>query len=206
MTSEPPQRPMNPKSNRDSPWMSPDALPAPLETSRFILEPLAEKHAEVDFSALMSCRARLRTELQWGEWPPDDFTVERNRVDLRRHFDEFDRGEAFAYTVLSPDRESCIGCIYLETCAEVDGARLAFWVVDAAVKIEAEFVAAVLQWLYDAWAFERIVLPFRETNTRCLDMANEMGLDEWTPTATETLTGYRCFLSQPGNRGAACYD
>ena len=35
------------------------------------MEPLDEKHAELDFEALMSCRARLREELQWVHraWP-----------------------------------------------------------------------------------------------------------------------------------------
>ena len=197
---------MNPDSQLDSSWKTRVALPEPLVDPRFVLEPLAAQHAELDFAALMSCRARLRTELQWGQWPPEDFTVERNRADLRRHFDEFERGEAFAYTVLSPDRESCIGCTYIETCAEVDGVRLAFWVIDAALEIEAEFVAAVLRWLHDAWAFDRIVLPLRETNIRCLETANEMGFEEWTPTATKALTGYRCFLSQSDNRVVACYD
>lgn len=59
------------------------ALPEPLKTTRFVLEPLDERHAELDFKAFMSCRDRLRKELQWGEWPPEEFTVELNRVDHR---------------------------------------------------------------------------------------------------------------------------
>jgi hypothetical protein len=110
-------------------------LPEPLNTTRFVLEPLEEKHAELDFEALMSCRARLRGELQWGEWPPEEFTLELNRADLRGHHDEFIRRRAFAYTVLSPDRARCLGCVYLERCAEIDGAQLAFWVINDAVDI-----------------------------------------------------------------------
>ena len=81
-------------------WRRPDSVPAALETERFVLEPLGEGHAVLDFEALMSCRERLREELQWGEWPREDFTVELNRVDLRGHGEEFERGVAFAYTVL----------------------------------------------------------------------------------------------------------
>jgi hypothetical protein len=146
-----------PKQN--SPWMVLTALPEPLKTTRFVMEPLDEKHAELDFEALMSCRARLREELQWGEWPPEEFTVEFNRADLRGHHDKFIRHEAFAYTVLSLDRALCLGCIYLERCAEIDGAQLAFWVIDDAIDIEAVLVTDVLQWVHRAWSMKRILIP-----------------------------------------------
>jgi hypothetical protein len=95
----------------NSPWSELTSLPEPLAHSRFILEPLDEQHAELDFEALMSCRTRLRKQLAWGggDWPAEDFTMELNRADLRRHHDEFLRREAFAYTVLSPDRMRCPG-------------------------------------------------------------------------------------------------
>ena len=114
-------------------------------------EPLDEKHAELDFEALMSCRIRLREELQWGKWPPEDFTLELNHADLRGHYDEFLRGEAFAYTVLSFDGARCLGCIYLERCVEIQGAQLAFWVIDDAIDMEAFLVPDVLQWIHTAW-------------------------------------------------------
>lgn len=102
------------------PWVAIASLPESLKTARFVLEPLNEKHAELDYEALMSRRARLRDELQWGQWPPEEFTLECNRTDLRGHHDEFVRHEAFAYTVLSPDHTRCLGCIYIERCVEID--------------------------------------------------------------------------------------
>ena len=181
---------------QDPAWRSPDSVPPPLETSRFVLEPLCEAHVELDFAALMSCRARLREELQWGEWPPEDFSLERNRADLRRHGDEFLRGEAFAFTILTPDRVQCLGCIYLERCDEVDGAQLAFWVIDAAIGIEADLVADVLRWIHNAWSIDRVVIPLRATNTRGIAVAEKIGLAAWEGETDGPLSRHSCFLSQ----------
>lgn len=84
-----------------STWITITTLPEPLKTSEFLTEPLAEKHAALDFEAVMSCRARLREELQWGDWPPDKFNVDWNRTDLLGHHEEFIQRKAFAYAVLS---------------------------------------------------------------------------------------------------------
>ena len=185
-----------PKQN--SPWISPASVPQPLETPRFVLEPLDEQHAERDFAALMSCRARLREELQWGKWPPKDFTLELNRADLRGHHGEFLRGEAFAYTVLSPDRARCLGCIYLERCAEIQGAQLAFWVIDDAIEMEVELVTDVLQWVHTCWSIDPVVIPLREENTRGLALAHRCGFVPCERLRDGPLGDHRCFLSESG--------
>ena len=74
---------MSQAPKQSSPWLAHSSLPKPLITASFVLEPLEEKHAELDFEALMLCRARLREELQWGDWPPEDFSLELNRTDTR---------------------------------------------------------------------------------------------------------------------------
>ena len=186
-----------PKQN--SPWMSLTSVPRPLQTPRFVTEPLDEKHAELDFEALMSCRVRLRDELQWGKWPPEDFSLELNRADVRGHHDEFIRGEAFAYTVLSPDRARCLGCIYLERCAEIDGAQLAFWVIDDWIDMEAALVSEVLQWVHGAWSINRVLIPLREANTRGIALAQKCGLVAWDSVKDGPLSDHLCFLSESGS-------
>ena len=183
-----------PKQN--SPWMSLTSVPQPLMTERFVLEPLDEHHAELDFQALMSCRARLHDELQWGGWPPEDFTLESNRADLRGHHDEFLRGEAFAYTVLCPDREQCLGCVYIERCAEINGAQLAFWVIDAAIDLEAVLVTDVVQWIHGAWRINRVVIPLRESNLRGIALVQKHGFVAWDSVSGSPLSSHRCFLSE----------
>ena len=159
-------------------------------------EPLDVKHAELDFEALMSCRIRLRKELQWGKWPPVDFSLELNRADLGGHHDEFIRGEAFAYTVLSPDFSRCLGCIYLERCAEIEGAQLAFWLIDDAIDMEAILVTDVLQWVHRAWYINRVLIPLREANTRGIALARKCGFVAWDSIKDGPLSDHRCFLSE----------
>jgi hypothetical protein len=188
--------PMTQAPKQNSPWLALTSVPQPLRTLRFVMEALDEKHAELDFEAFMSCRARLREELQWGEWPPEDFTLELNRADLRGHHDEFMRGEAFAYTVLRRDRARCLGCIYLERCAEIDGAQLAFWVIDHAIDMEAVLVADVLQWIHRAWSIDRVLIPLRDANTRGIALARKCGFVDWHGVKDGPLSDHRCFLSK----------
>lgn len=182
-----------------SQWISLTCVPKPLETPRFVIEPLDEEHAEMDFKALMSCRFRLREELQWGKWPPEDFTLELNRADLRGHHDEFTRGEAFAYTVLSPDRARCIGCIYLERCAEIEAAQLAYWVIDDAIDMEAVLVTDVLQWVHRAWSIDRVLIPLREANRRGVAIARKRGWVTSDLVKGGPLSDHRCFVSEFGS-------
>ena len=180
---------------QSGPWRTLSSIPEPLATSRFVLEPLAPRHAALDFAALMSCRARLQTELQWGEWPPEDFTLELNRIDLGDHHAEFVRREAFAYTVLSADRERCLGCVYLEHCVEIDGAQLAFWVIDDATGMEAELIDQMLRWAHQDWAIQHVLIPLHETNLRGITLARKRDLVVWDGPADGPLAEHLCFLS-----------
>jgi len=146
--------------------------PPPLQTSGWRLAPLHPDLAQEDHDAWQSCRARLVRELQWGGWPSPDFTLADNRADLAEHYAEFERRQAFAYSVLAPDR--CIGCVYIEPWT--DGAQLAFWVIDDALPIEAEVVSQVLAWL-DAWPFDRVVVPLRAENLRGRAGMESLGLE-----------------------------
>lgn len=189
MTQAPKQR---------SQWISLDSVPLSLATQQYVLEPLSEQHAELDFEALMSCRVRLREELQWGKWPPEGFTLEFNRTDLRDHHDEFLRGEAFAFTVLATDRSRCLGCIYIERCEEFDGAQLAFWVIDDALEMEATLVADVLQWIYQDWPIKRVVIPLRHVNRRGIALATDLGLVAMNSDPGGLLANHLCFLVESG--------
>ena len=181
---------------QDSPWIPPDSVPPSLQTERFVLEPLDSRHAELDFEALMSCRERLREELQWGNWPPPDFTLGANRLDLTRHYGEFQRGEAFAYTVLSPDQSRCLGCIYLERGPQIDAAQFAFWVVDNAIEMESYLFSEILRWVHTAWPVKRIIVPLRDSNSRGIGIAQNGGLVPWDSRHVSSLCDHRCFLSE----------
>ena len=186
------------------PWKILTDLPVPLETAQFVLEPLSEAHAELDYAAFMSCRSRLRRELQWGEWPPVDFTLRDNHDDLAKHYDEFLRRQAFAYTVLAPTRDRCLGCIYLERCDAISGAQLAFWVIDDAISLEFELVQSVMNWIHNYWFIERVLLPIRPENQRGLKIAVDLELEPWAPASDGPLANHNCFLSHRNGTSHGC--
>lgn len=187
--------PQSPKYK--SQWLSPAAVPLAFEAEKYTLEPLHERCAALDFEALMSCRARLREELQWGEWPPADFTLEANRDDLRAHYEEFTRGEAFAYTVLKPDHSRCLGCVYIERCEEIEGAQLAYWVIDDALDREEELVIEMLAWIHEDWSIKRVLIPLRNENSRGLAIARKHGFATSDIFSNGVLSEHCCFLSEP---------
>lgn len=151
--------------------------PAPPHTERIRIQPLEPSVVELDFAAIMGSRVRLRAELQWGKgWPRDDFTVGENRKDLASHHGEFERREAYAYTVLDRSGEVCVGCIYIESWEQ--DMRLAFWVIDDEIDtgLEAHLLAAVLRWVESDWPFDRVLVPLRAANERGIRVARSLGL------------------------------
>jgi hypothetical protein len=163
---------MRVRSPSPSPAFRPDSTPPPpLESTSWRLAPLHPDLAALDYAAWRSCRERLVAELQWNGWPGPDFSLEENVADLERHYGEFERREAYAYSVLG-DGE-CLGCVYIEPWR--DGAQLAFWVVDSALPIEGEVVADVLDWL-GRWPIGRVVLPLHPGNLRGQGLLASLGL------------------------------
>ena len=154
--------------------------PPGLDTPRAHLEPLDPKHAELDYAALMSSRPHLRSTLHWGDWPRDDFKLEQNRRDLERHAREFASREAFAYTVLAPDRARCLGCVYIDPSRDGASARLEFWVIepDLATDLDEHLLRELLAWIGRDWPFERVEIPMHRENARGIGLARGLGLRE----------------------------
>ena len=142
------------------------------------MEPLHEKHVELDFAALMSSREHLRSSLNWGDWPRADFKLEENRKDLIRHWTEFERREAYAYTVLSPDRSRCLGCVYLNPAKENPRhAVLAFWVVEdqLAHDLDRHLLTTLVAWTQAHWPLDAIAVPNRTEYPRGAELLTASG-------------------------------
>ncbi|MFT7518681.1 MAG: hypothetical protein ACI9MC_000813 [Kiritimatiellia bacterium] len=162
---------MRQRSSSTSPaWRSTFQPPEPLSQPRWHLRPLHPDLADLDYDAWSSCRERLVEELGWDGWPTATFSRQDNRADLAQHFAEFERREAFAYSILQNTR--CIGCIYVEPWTE--GAQLAHWVTAEALTIEHEIVNATLDWLC-TWPFERVIIPVRHGNLRGRALLEALG-------------------------------
>jgi len=88
-------------------------VPQSYTSVEFTFLPLTPKYTELDYGALMSSKSTLR-DWSGGTWPRDDFTLDENRADLQQHWEEFESGEAYAYTILNPDETRCEGCFYAD--------------------------------------------------------------------------------------------
>ena len=167
-----------------SPWKQPRYVPPTgIETARMVLEPLAPRHVERDYAALMSSREHLQRTLQWGTWPREGFTLDENLADLEMHWREFEERVGFAYTVLTPDRQRCLGCVYFTPIdpsqLDVNRALFAYWVIEDELETELDrhLLESILTWVKSDWPFEAVGLLVHDDNTRGSELARAAELE-----------------------------
>jgi hypothetical protein len=134
--------------------------PTSLATDRFRLEPLGPQHNEADHAAWMSSIEHIRSTPGYpdGKWPPlAGMTLEQNLADLRRHADDFTRGDGFTFTVLDPADNDVIGCVYLYPSRSEDwDVTVQSWVRASKSTLDGPLADAVAQWLATDWPWGRI--------------------------------------------------
>ena len=145
-------------------------VPVGLANSKHTIQPLTTAVAGIDWVAVCSVVPRVRS-LQVvppgfdGIEPP---TVFQNVIDLCWHERETGRRTTLAYTVLSPDSQSCLGCIYMypSTLSGID-AEIYMWATQEGV--EPELYDTVRVWVDEAFPFRRVAYPGRDGNLRTYD-------------------------------------
>jgi len=139
-------------------------VPESFETADYRLNVLTPAVAELDYDAVMTSKEHLREVFSAGDrWPADDMTLAGNVKDLRKHEAEFHAREAFAYTVLTPSADLCLGCVYIypSTVADYD-CEVYCWVRASALKLDTALHDDMRRWLKSHWPFERPAFPGRE--------------------------------------------
>lgn len=169
-------------------YPSPRPVPDGLTHPHFVLEPLTPEHLERDYEAVMASREMLR---RWSgtSWPADDFTLAGNLADLEMHDGEHRRREAFTYTVLSPDRSTCLGCVYITPLSRHAPANpgmdpgpreavVTFWVVStpAGEGIAVALLESLRRWLAADWEFESASFAVRRELVEQVRLFHESGL------------------------------
>jgi len=134
--------------------------PTSLVTDLFHLEPLGPQHNQADHAAWMSSIEHIRSTPGYldGKWPPlTGMTLEENLTDLRRHADDFTRGIGFTFTVLDPDSNDVIGCVYLYPSeAEQWDVTVQSWVRANRSAFDEPLADAVARWLSSDWPWKRV--------------------------------------------------
>ncbi len=150
------------------PAIDPTDVPSPLATDRFVLSPLRPEHNEADHVAWMSSIDHIHATPGFavGDWGSDAWpmplTLSQNLGDLETHWAEFERGEAYAYTVLDPTSSDVIGCVYVDPdTSGVADAMVRSWVRVSHAHLDIELATTVDRWLGEAWPFTSVRWPGR---------------------------------------------
>jgi hypothetical protein len=123
------------------------APPAGLETPSFRLEPLGPEHNDRDYAAWTSSIEHIHATPGWegSSWPAP-MTLAENLADLEMHARHFRDREGFTYTVLDPETDDVIGCVY------VYPGRVRSWVRASRAELDEPLRRGVAEWLAsDAW-------------------------------------------------------
>ncbi len=133
--------------------------PTSLRHARFRLEPLGPEHNGSDYQAWTSSLEHIRSTPGFvgGEWP-HEMTLEENRADLVEHADHFRDRVGFTYTVLAPDRDEVIGCVYVYGDRESDAdVHVRSWVRADMADLDPVLDEVVYAWLTsEAWPFASV--------------------------------------------------
>ena len=87
----------------------------------------------------------------------EGMTLEENLADLERHARDFAERAGFTYTVLAPDTDDVLGCVYIYPARdEGHDADVRSWVRATVPELDRELHAAVSRWLADAWPFAAV--------------------------------------------------
>ena len=143
----------------------PDAFtpPSGLDHDAFRLRPLGPQHNESDYAAWTSSMEHiLATPGYEGSSWPRAMTLDENMGDLTKHAGEFVARSAFVYTVLAPEGETVIGCLYIYPSEKpgVD-AKIRSWVRAADADLDPLLYRVVTDWLATSWPFGRIEYAVR---------------------------------------------
>lgn len=143
----------------DTPFVPPEfAVPRRLETPLFVLEPLGPQHNERDHAAWSSSIEHIHRSPGFETWRwPYEMSLEENLGDLEGHDRDFDMRSGFTYTVLAPDTDVVVGCVYIypDNDGEAD-ARVRSWVRADRAELDLPLRTAVSDWLAASWPFERV--------------------------------------------------
>ncbi|WDE04352.1 hypothetical protein SG34_023895 [Thalassomonas viridans] len=153
----------------------PDSFEAPrfLETNYFHFRVLDDAVAQLDYEAVMASQKRLKGIFgPESDWPESDMTIEENIASLKVHKQEFESREAFAYSVFSDSKSTCLGSVYIDPSQSPNyECEVYLWVRDDSVTLDKELYQTVLNWLQEHWPFSKVAFPGR--NITWKDWAKE---------------------------------
>lgn len=139
-------------------------VPDALETGRMRLRMLTIHDAVKDYDAVMTSKKRLQTVFRPGGHWPEGLTLEQNMIELAWHQVEFQRRSSFAYTVVTPDEDRVLGCLYIYPADRMGhDVAVTMWVreSEAETGLDGHLFETVRNWLARDWPFTNPAYPGR---------------------------------------------
>ena len=131
--------------------------PLTLDHPSFRLRPLGPEHNESDYAAWTSSIDHIHgTPGFVADGWPRPMTLDENRGDLVRHAADFAARTGFTYTVLAPDEDVVIGCVYIYPAADGAGTSVRSWVRARDAHLDVPLYRAVTKWLARDWPFDHV--------------------------------------------------
>jgi hypothetical protein len=139
------------------PLVPPDfVVPTGAVSTLFVLEPLRPEHNTADLAAWTSSIDHIRDTPGFvgRPWPDRPLTLEENLADLVRHAEDFAKRTGFTYTVLDPQSNDVVGCVYLYPSRR-DGydVDVRSWVRSDRADLDKPLYDFVCEWLAGVWPF-----------------------------------------------------
>ena len=138
-------------------------IPTGFETANFRVRPITVADAEKDYAAVMESIGLIHAALLGDRWPTDSFTLEQNRKDLAKKERRFEARKSFTFTVVSPDEDRVLGCVYINKGRRGPDAAVFMWVRQSSYDdgLDPVLESAVREWVEREWPFEWVVYPGR---------------------------------------------
>ena len=137
-------------------------VPVGIETNHYRLRMLTIQDVAKDFDAVVTSVSHIEGVLDANSSWPEGLTLEQNLIDIGWHQKEFQKRSSFAYTVMSPDEERCLGCVYIYPSETAD-ADVFMWVrKDEFDLLDNDIFERVQLWLEQEWPFGTVKYPGRE--------------------------------------------
>ena len=144
-------------------------IPEKLETEKFILLPLSPEVVIEDYEAVMTSIEHLRSSGHMSGntdgWPSPQLTFATDLRHLKGHYKKFLERVEYAYTVLSPDKSVCLGCVYIQPTQKPGyDARVRMWVRKSEFDKGLDLILfeEVKGWIEKDWPFVNPGYPGRE--------------------------------------------
>jgi len=142
---------------KKTPFMPPTfAAPGPPPVGRYVWNILEPTILAPDYQALVD-RA--------GRTEPMTISLAEDYGELKRHEWEFQNHTAFAYGILTPDRQTELACVYINPSAKQGyDATVRLWVTKqgADAGLEPMLEKAVRDWVKKKWPFKSVAFPGRD--------------------------------------------